>query len=128
MATTVILPPAAAIETAATEMRAAAEGNNKRLVALNKASYDLLVLQPQIVRIAGAYLVPSTSRGGIVHRVGDVDGCDCEAGRAGRQCRHAVALELIEQAHTHTMPALPVRRTSDAEYLRACSDMNELFA
>jgi hypothetical protein len=128
MATTIILPPAAAIETAANELRAAAEGNNKRLVALNKASYDLLVLQPQIVRIAGAYLVPSTSRGGLVHRVDDLNGCDCEAGRKGCQCRHAVALELIEEAHTHTIPALPVRRSSDAEYLRACAEMNELFA
>ncbi len=128
MATTVILPPAAAIETAANELRAAAEGNNKRLVALNKASYDLLVLQPQIVRIVGAYLVPSTSRAGLVHRVDDVDSCDCEAGRVGRPCRHTVALELIEQAQTHTIPALPVRRTSDADYLRTCSDMNELFA
>ncbi len=128
MATTVILPPAAALDTAASELRTAAEGSIKRLGAINKASYDLLVLQPRIVRVQGGYLIPSTSRGGIVHRLDDVNGCDCEAGRANRQCRHTVALELIEQAHMHTMPALPVRRYSDADYLRACADMDELFA
>ena len=127
MATTIILPPAAAIETAANELRAAAEGNSKRLGAINKASYDLLVLQPRIVRVQGGYLIPSTSRGGIVHRLDDLNGCDCEAGRKGCQCRHAVALELIEEAHTHTIPALPVRRSSDAEYLRDCAAMDELF-
>ena len=127
MAATIILPPAAALEAAARELRSKAEGNAKRLIALNKAEYDLLVLHPQIVRVSGAYLVPSTSRGGIVHRVDDLNGCDCEAGRAGRICRHAIALELIEQANTHTMPALP-RRASDAEYAQACADMAELFA
>lgn len=128
MATNVILPPATTIEVASNELRAAAEGNSKRLGAINKASYDLLVLQPCIVRVQGGYLIPSTSRGGIVHRLDDVNGCDCEAGRKGCQCRHAVALELIEQAHMHTMPALPVRRSSDADYVRACAAMDELFA
>ena len=127
MAEEIVLPPPAALETAARELRSQAEGNAKRLIALNKGEYDLLVLHPQIMRVSGAYLVPSTSRGGIVHRIDDLAGCDCEAGRAGRTCRHAIALELIEQANTHTMPALP-RRASDAEYAQACADMSELFA
>lgn len=127
MVATIILPPAAALEAAARELRSQAEGNAKRLIALNKAEYDLLVLHPQIVRVSGAYLVPSTSRAGIIHYIDDLAGCDCEAGRAGRTCRHAIALELIEQANTHTMPALP-RRASDAEYAQACADMSELFA
>ena len=42
-----------------------------------------------------AYLVPSGTRGGIVHRVAD-GVCSCEAGRAGRPCWHIAAVELIE--------------------------------
>ena len=127
MATTIILPPAAAIETAATELRQGAEP--KRLIALNKASYDLLVLQPEIVRVSGGYLMPSTSRAGLIHRVDDVSGCDCEAGRAGRQCRHAVALEIIEAAQQYTMPALvPSQDAKRAAYEQALAAINELFA
>ena len=125
---TIQLPPAAAIETAANELRSAAGDDAKRLAVLNRATYDLLVLAPQIVRISGGYLFPSTSRGGIVHRVGDVDGCSCEAGRAGKSCRHVVALEIIEQAQTHTMPSLPTRQYTDAEYANALAAMDELFA
>ena len=128
MATTIILPPAAALETAAAELRSAAGDNAKRLAVLNRATYDLLVLAPRIVRISGAYLMPSTSRGGIVHRVDDVNGCDCEAGRKGCQCRHVVALELIETAQQFTMPSLPTATVSDAEYLRICDEMNALYA
>ena len=128
MATTIILPPAAALETAASELRSAAGDNAKRLAVLNRAQYDLLVLEPRIVRISGAYLVPSTSRGGIVHRIDDLNGCDCEAGRKGCQCRHVVALELIEQANLHTMPSLPTRQYTDAEYANALAEMDELFA
>ncbi len=133
---TIQLPPSAALETAASELRSAAQNAPKRLAALNKAQYDLLVLQPQIVRIAGAYLVPSTTRGGMVHRVADVDGCSCEAGRAGKSCRHVVALELIETAQQYTMPALTRseaerrydERQPDDDYAAACAAMDELFA
>lgn len=133
---TIQLPPAAALETAASELRSAAGSDAKRLAVLNRAQYDLLVLQPRIVRISGAYLVPSTSRGGIVHMVSDTTGCDCEAGRAGRTCRHVVALELIETAQQHTMPALTRseaerrydERQPDDDYAAACAAMDELFA
>ena len=126
---TIQLPPAAALETAASELRAAAGSDARRLAALNKAQYDVLLLQPQILRVSGAYLVPSTSRGGIVHRIDDVNGCDCEAGRKGCQCRHVVALELIEQANMHTMPALVTSPDAKRDaYERALAAMNELFA
>ena len=68
--------------------------------------HDPPAVEPPIVRVSGCYLVPSTSRAGVIHRVDDVAGCNCEAGRAGRSCRHAAAIELVEQAQTHTMPAL----------------------
>lgn len=125
---TIQLPPSAALETAASELRSAAGDDAKRLAVLNRAQYDLLVLAPRIVRISGAYLVPSTSRGGIVHHVDDVNGCDCEAGRKGCQCRHVVALEIIEQANMYTMPSLPAVRATDAEYANALAEMDELFA
>jgi len=107
MAATIILPPAAALESAATELSRSADA--RRQGAITKGLYDLLTNDAQIVRVSGAYLIPSSSRGGLIHRVDDVQGCSCEAGRAGRTCRHAVALELIEQAQTRVMPALGTR-------------------
>ncbi len=101
----VILPPAAALEAAAAELISSAQ-DVKRHATINKGLYDLLTVEPAIVRISGAFLVPSSSRGGLVHRVDDVNGCSCEAGRSGRTCRHAAALELVEAAQKHTMPAL----------------------
>ena len=107
MATLILPPPTAIAEAAAELTRAAvAAGDTKRQIALNKASYDLLTVEPAIVAVPGGFLMPSSSRGGLVHRLDNGAGCDCEAGRAGRLCRHKVALEIIEQAQTHTMPAL----------------------
>lgn len=102
---TIQLPPAATLETAAAELRQGASAPRQGI--LDRALYDLLVVNPPIVRVSGCYLVPSSSRAGVIHRVDDVAGCNCEAGRAGRSCRHAVAIELVEQAQQHTMPALP---------------------
>ena len=109
---TVILPPTATLETAAAELRKGAQAPRQGII--DRALYDLLTAAPAIVRVSGAYLVPSSSRGGLVHRVDDLAGCSCEAGRSGRSCRHAVALELVEQAQTHTMPALGKDRISRA--------------
>lgn len=125
MATTLILPPPTAIAEAAAELTRTAAGDTKRQIALNKASYDLLVLAPAIVPVPGGFLVPSTSRAGLVHRVDNVNGCDCEAGRNGRTCRHATAIEIIEAAQQRTMPALAplgdriARARKEAEQARA---------
>ena len=105
----VILPPAAALEAAARELADAAAGNTRTLIALNKGLYDLLIRAPQIVRISGAYLVPSTSTGGTVYRIDDVNGCSCPSGAKGNTCRHAQQLAIIEQAQTRVMPALTDR-------------------
>lgn len=121
----IILPPAAALETAAAELGQGADA--KRAATLNKGLYDLLVIAPQIIAIAGAFLVPSSSRGGIVHRVSHTEGCSCEAGRAGRQCRHRAALEIIEAAQTRTMPALYTAEAYQERYARAIAEMDELF-
>ncbi len=121
MVTTITLPQNTQIDAALAGAIAEANENAKRLAQLNRAAYDLLVLRPQIVRISGAYLMPSTSRGGIIHRVDDLNGCDCEAGRKGTPCRHVAALELIERCAMRPS-------ASDAEYAKACADMDELFA
>ena len=96
---TLILPLAAALDAAAAELRQGASAPRQGI--LDRALYDLLTVNPPIVRVSGCYLVPSTSRAGVIHRVDDVAGCNCEAGRAGRSCRHAAAIELVEQAQTH---------------------------
>ena len=119
------LPPTAAIEAASRELVDAAAGNTRTLIALNKGLYDLLMRTPQIVRVSGAYLVPSATQSGIVYRIDDVNGCSCPAGAKGNTCRHVQALAIVEQAQTHTMPALPKARPS---YERALADVNELFA
>lgn len=127
----VILPPVAALEAAVAELTraAVAAGDTKRQIALNKAVYDLLIGQPAIVRVSGGYLLPSTSRAGLVHRLDDVTGCSCEAGRAGRCCRHVLALELIEQANARTMPSLiSVERAAKlAAAAEAAALLNECF-
>jgi hypothetical protein len=58
-----------------------------------KAEYHLAGgLEIRISR-DGSALVPSGTRGGIVHRV--IDGrCTCEAGQVGRPCWHVAAVEL----------------------------------
>lgn len=104
MATRIILPPSAALEAACAELMRDAE--TKRAVTLNKGLYDLLTQDAGIIRVSGGYLVPSSTRAGIVHRIDDTNGCSCEAGRASHFCRHVAAVELIEHAARHTMPAL----------------------
>src|SRR5215212_9772650 len=104
MSTTIILPPASALEAAAAELMR--DADVRRCVTLNKSLYDLLTQDARIIRVNGGYLVPSSTRNGIVHRIDDVQGCSCEAGRAQHFCRHVAAIQLIEHAQIHTMPAL----------------------
>lgn len=121
MSTTIILPPAAALESAAAELRESVDAKAQR--AIDKALYDLLTATAQIVRISGAYLVPSTSRGGLIHRVDDVQGCSCEAGAHGGSCRHTAALAIIEAAQQHTMPSLiDTQRADRAARARAAAE------
>ena len=127
MATTIILPPAATLEAAAAELNASAP-DVKRRVAINKALYDLLLIERPIVAVAGAFLVPSTSRAGLVHRVDHVHGCSCEAGAKGRSCRHAVQIEIIEAAQQRSMPALPSRAAKQAAADEARRALLECFA
>lgn len=47
----------------------------------------------RVVRAGDVALVPSSTRGGVVHRVQD-GVCSCEAGAHGKPCWHAAAVEL----------------------------------
>jgi hypothetical protein len=67
--------------------------------ALRKAF--ALGLQADVVRVRfGLYLVPSTSRDGVDHKVAVSPrgqyACSCEAGVAGRPCVHAAAVYLAK--------------------------------
>lgn len=59
--------------------------------AADKAAYHLAG-GLEIRTVGRAYLVPSGTRGGVIHRV--VDGqCSCEAGQAHKPCWHTAAVD-----------------------------------
>ena len=43
------------------------------------------------------------TRGGMVHRISNLNGCGCEAGRANKECWHALLLSVIEHAAQHSV-------------------------
>lgn len=126
----ITLPPQAAIEQAANEMdkAAVAAQSVKRQIAVSKAAYDLLNLRPEIIRISSAYLIPSTSQAGVVYRVDDLRGCNCPAGLSGKECRHKVALEIIEVAQQYTLPAAPLGDRLARARAAADAFNSEIFA
>ena len=82
-----------------------------------------------------AWLVPSGSRAGLIHRlalVGDVRVCDCEAGANGRACWHSRLIDAYERADHTGAPTDwrddpgPLEYT-DADAARARADIAELF-
>lgn len=123
------LPPSETIGRAAAELVSAAGDDSPRIKAINKAQYHMLAGDLVIVPTVSGFLVPSGTRGGVIHRVSTVHGCDCEAGQRGRVCWHATAIALLEQAAKYTMPRIiqrpPAARPS---YERAVAEVNELFA
>lgn len=88
-------PEALALKPAAAEVKAAQPAaRTARERAADKAAYHLAG-GLQIRRIAGAYLVPSGTRGGVIHRVDDSGVCSCEAGQHGRACWHVEAVDIV---------------------------------
>lgn len=121
MATTLSLPPIAILASAAAEL--VEDTTDRALVnALNKAILHLhqgLDITPT----SGGFLLPSGTRGGLVHRISTVHGCSCEAGQKQRQCWHAAVISIIEKAQTRAIPMgdrLAARR-------RALAEMDELY-
>jgi len=115
------LPPITALSRAAAELaRVAHEADDKAGEnAINKAIYHL-ESGVQIVATTGGYLVPSGTRAGVIHRVSETHGCNCEAAAAGRQCWHQAAVEVIEAAQYLAAPV--------TSYAAAKAAMDELFA
>lgn len=95
--TALTLPTIEALaDTAATLTSAAHDAEDRANEnALNKAILQLhLGCAP--VPTTGGFLIESRTRSGIVHRVSNVYGCNCEAGQKQRPCWHQAILEIIE--------------------------------
>lgn len=118
------LPPIDVLATAAADLvlQAADAENTSRVNALNKAALHLHS-GIQITLTCGGALIPSGTRGGIVHRVDNVRGCSCESGRSGRICWHTALLEIVEQAQMRAIPLAD----KIAAARRATALINELF-
>jgi hypothetical protein len=127
---TLSLPPIQVLATAAADLvlQAADGGNTPRVNALNKASLYLHE-GVQITLTVGGALIPSGTRGAIVHRVSTVHGCTCERGRAGGICWHAALVEIIEKAQTRAIPmADRIAAARMVARAKAKAEMDELFA
>lgn len=122
MATTLSLPPIAVLAESAAALAQQAMGA-AQVHALNKAA---LALHQglEITPTAGGFLIPSGTRGGVVHRVSTLYGCSCEAGRKGQACWHSASIQIIEHAQMRAIPI--VDRL--AAYRKAKAEMDELFA
>jgi hypothetical protein len=141
MATTLILPPSEITGRAASVLAANAAGNTPRIHSLNKAAFYLAREAVEVVPNFDGFLIASATRAGVIHRVSSVNGCSCEAGRAGKACWHAATIEILEEASRYTIPTLPrpetaplgkpvAERIADARataYRKALAEMNELF-
>ena len=123
---TLTLPPIDVLAAAAGELATAAQdaGDTTNMHALNKAAQHFHDGDIIITPTHGGFLIPSGTRGGIVHRVSNVYGCSCEAGRNRRQCWHMSALEIIELAQTRTMPVVTPRSQA---YEEALAELMECF-
>jgi len=125
----ITLPPIAVLATAAADLvlEAADAGNTPRVNALNKAAYHMHA-GLEVTLTIGAILVPSGTRGGVIHRVDHLRGCSCEAGRKGAVCWHAMLVEVIEQAQMRAIP-MPQRLSAarSAGYVKAMVEIDELF-
>lgn len=113
MATNIILPPTNVLAAAAAELaetaRAAEDYAAER--AFNKAAWHLangITITPT----TGGMLIPSGTRGGIIHRVSNTYGCSCEAGVKGQMCWHAALVEVIILAQSRAIPAKPRQRVT----------------
>jgi hypothetical protein len=124
MAPSLILPPLAALDAAAATLIEQANVSQQR--ALNKALWHLQS-GIEIRTTSGAFLIPSGTRNGVIHRISHAFGCNCEASGKGLSCWHIQVMAIIEEAQRHTMPALPpADRLAAAR--KASAALNELFA
>lgn len=76
----------------------------------------------EICAVTGGFLVPSAS-GATPHRIDNVFGCDCPAGRAHRICWHASALLIVEEARNARPRMTKTRAEAAAEMEETTSDV-----
>jgi hypothetical protein len=144
MATTpnlITLPPTEIAQRAAAELARESAGQPSRINAINKSAFMLARGVVEVVNGFDGFLIASASRAGVIHRVSHTEGCNCEAGKAGRPCWHAATVEILERAGRYTMPALPRLETAplgkplaeriaaarSERYTKALQEVNELF-
>lgn len=75
-------------------LAAAEAGDSRNQRALDKAAFHL-AQGLQLVNAGSSWLIPSGTRGGVIHRFSERYGCTCEAGQAQKPCWHASAVEII---------------------------------
>ncbi len=121
------LPPVETVGRVVAELVEAAGEDTALVRALNKAQYHMTIGELPIVPTVSGFLLPSGTRAGVIHRVSTVNGCDCEAGRAGRHCWHQQVICILEQAAKYSMPRL-IKRDTRAAYEAAVAAMDELYA
>lgn len=128
MAPSIILPPLEALDAAAAHLvDQAADASHER--ALNKALWNLQA-GLEIRSTTGAFLIPSGTRSGVIHRISHTFGCNCEAAAKGNVCWHASAIAIVEEAQKYTRPTMPALPLGDrlAAARKATAAINELFA
>jgi hypothetical protein len=126
LATTIILPPLELLDQAAAHLiDLASDASHER--ALNKALWHLQS-NLEIRQTTGAFLIPSGTRAGIIHRVSHTFGCDCQAAARGVICWHASAIAIVEEAQKYTRPTMPALGDRLARARAATAAVNELFA
>ncbi len=113
-------PPIETLANIAADLASVAHeaGDRRAENSLNKAIYHLSS-GLQIIPTTGGWLIPSGTRGGVIHRVSTSHGCNCEAGIAGVQCWHSACLEIVNVAQERTARTV--------SYDEAMAAMNELF-
>ena len=126
LSTTISLPPIAALDSATAHLIDQSAGDAATDRALNKALWHLQS-GLEIRSTTNAFLMPSGTRAGIIHRISHTFGCSCEAAAKGNVCWHASAIAILEEAQRHTMPALSMGDRLAAAR-KATATLNELFA
>lgn len=100
------LPPVDVLATAASDLAELARQAEDfgAMRAFDKANFHIHE-GVTIISTRGGVLIPSGTRGGIVHRVSNLHGCSCEAALNGRFCWHAALVEIVERAQARAIPA-----------------------
>lgn len=127
MSTTIILPPLELLDQAAAHLvNLASDASHER--ALNKALWHLQSAI-EIRQTSGAFLMPSGTRAGVIHRISHTFGCDCQAAARGVVCWHSAAIAIIEEAAKYTRPTMPALPMGDklARARMALAAIDELY-